>query len=61
MKKNQIIEKIGISNKSHSDAVANAIKMVQKENEVYWFKVSEFRGRINNNSIEYQVIVKIGI
>jgi flavin-binding protein dodecin len=56
-----IIEKVGISTKNYSDAVSNAIKAVQKERKVSWFEVIECRGRLNNNIIEYQAIVKIGV
>lgn len=61
MKENQIIEKVGISKKSYSDAVNNAIKEVEKNAVVSWFKVVEFRGRVDKGQIEYQTIIKIGI
>ena len=61
MKEYEIIEKVGISTKSYSDAVHQAIKTVQKNQEVFWFEVVEFRGRVNNGNVEYQVIVKIGL
>jgi len=61
MKEYEIIEKVGISNKSYSDAVDHAVKSVQKEKEVFWFEVIEFRGRVNNGALEYQVIVKIAV
>jgi len=55
----EIIEKVGISSKSYSDAVSNAIKNVK--NDVSWFEVIECRGRINKGIIEYQAIVRIGL
>jgi flavin-binding protein dodecin len=61
MKDYEIIEKVGVSTKSYSDAVSNAIKTVQKHQTVSWFEVIECRGRINEGSIEYQAIVKIGV
>jgi len=61
MKEYEIIEKVGISNKNYSDAVNNAIKNVQKDKDVFWFEVVEFRGRVNSGDIEYQAIVKIGV
>ena len=61
MKDYKIIEKVGISTTSYSDAIKNAIKSVQKDQEVYWFEAIEFRGRINNGKIEFQAIVKIGV
>lgn len=48
------------SDLSYSDAVKNAVEKVQKEGEkVHFFTVSEFRGAVINEKIEYQVIVKI--
>lgn len=61
MKKYDIVEKVGISSKSYSDAVKNAIENIGKINDVSWFEVIEFRGRVNNGNIEYQAIVKIGL
>jgi flavin-binding protein dodecin len=61
MKNYDIIEKVGISTKSYSDAVSNVINAVHKENNIAWFEVIECRGRVNNGIIEYQVFVKIGI
>lgn len=61
MKDYEIIEKVGVSTKSYSDAVSNAIKAVQKDKAVSWFEVIECRGRINEGKIEYQAIVKIGV
>ena len=61
MKENQIIEKVGISKKSYTDAVNNAIKEVEKNNDISWFEVIEFRGRVDKGKIEYQTIIKIGI
>ena len=59
MNQYDIIEKVGISSKSYSDAVRNAINNVKKD--ISWFEVIEFRGRMNKETIEYQVIVKIGL
>jgi len=56
-----IIEKVGISSKNYSDAVQKAINSAQKNNDISWFEVIEWRGRVNNGSIEYQAIIKIGI
>ena len=59
MKEFNIIEKVGISYTSYSDAVKQAIKTIDKQ--VYWFEVSEQRGRItDDNKIEFQVVIKIG-
>jgi flavin-binding protein dodecin len=57
----EIIEKVGISTKSYSDAVTNAISSLQNEKQVFWFEVVEQRGRVKkDNTIEFQVIIKIG-
>jgi flavin-binding protein dodecin len=55
-----IIEKVGISDKSVEEATENAVLSLPSES-VSWFEVSEIRGRINqDNKLEYQVKVKIG-
>lgn len=59
MKEFNIIEKVGISYTSYSDAVKQAIKSVDKQ--VFWFEVIEQRGKITeDNKIEFQVVIKIG-
>ena len=59
MKEFNIIEKVGISYTSYSDAVKQAIQTIDKQ--VYWFEVIEQRGRITeDDKIEFQVIIKIG-
>lgn len=59
MKGFNIIEKVGISNKSYSDAVQQVMKNFNKQ--VQWFEVIEQRGRVTEDQkIEFQVVVKIG-
>lgn len=59
MKEFNIIEKVGISYSSYSDAVKQAIQSIDKQ--VYWFEVIEQRGRISeDHKIEFQVVIKIG-
>jgi flavin-binding protein dodecin len=59
MKEFEIIEKVGISNDSYSDAIKNVISNIKKN--IYWFEVIEQRGRITKeNKIEFQVVIKIG-
>ncbi len=59
MKEFNIVEKVGISYISYSDAVKQAIQNIDKQ--VYWFEVIEQRGRITeDDKIEFQVIIKIG-
>ena len=60
MKEFNIIEKVGISYKSYSDAVKQALESIDKQ--VYWFEVIEQRGRMSSDDkIEFQVVVKIGV
>lgn len=56
------IEIVGISGKSLSDAVENAIeKAGETVRHLAWFEVGELRGRIEDGKIEeYQATVKIG-
>lgn len=57
----EIIERVGISYESISDAVKNVVMEAHAEGNVSWFEVSEERGRVTQDSkIEYQVTVKIG-
>lgn len=62
MSKNfEIIERVGISTDSISDAIKQVVFETEKERKVAWFEVIEQRGRINNEGkIEFQVTVKIG-
>ena len=60
MKEFNIIEKVGISYKSYSDAVKQALETIDKQ--VYWFEVIEQRGRMSSDDkIEFQVVLKIGV
>jgi len=57
----EIIERVGISNISSSDAIKKVVQEAHSEKRVGWFEVKEERGRVNNDGeIEYQVTVKIG-
>ena len=58
----KVIEIVGTSERSFSDAVAIAIKRASQTVEsLQWFEVLEERGRIKNDSVEvFQVTVKIG-
>jgi len=57
----KLIEVVGISKGSFSDAVANAISSAAKTLEgLSWFEVVEQRGKISNGKPEeFQVKVKI--
>lgn len=57
----EIIERVGISNESISDATSKVVIEAHTEGGVSWFEVSEQRGRVTHeDKIEYQVTVKIG-
>jgi flavin-binding protein dodecin len=62
MSGSDIIEKVGVSTESYSDAVKKILHEVRGETRVNWFQVVEQRGRVSNDGeIEFQVIVKMGI
>ena len=57
-----VIEKIGVSTDSYSDAIKKVLKDVGRERRVNWFQVMEQRGRVSSDGeIEFQVIVKMGV
>ncbi|MBM4171479.1 MAG: dodecin flavoprotein [Ignavibacteria bacterium] len=57
----EIVERIGISNTSISEAVQNLVIEANNEFKVAWFEVIEQRGRVTQDGkIEFQVTVKIG-
>jgi hypothetical protein len=62
MSKNfEIIERVGISTESITDAVQKVVLETNAKNKVGWFEVVEQRGRINSEGkVEFQVTVKIG-
>jgi flavin-binding protein dodecin len=55
-----IVERVGISDKSIEEATENAVLTLPNES-VSWFEVAEIRGRVNQEKkLEYQVKVKVG-
>ncbi len=57
----EIIERVGISYESNSDAIKSAVMEARKESSISWFEVVDQRGRVTNDEkIEYQVTLKIG-
>ena len=57
----EIIERVGTSNESVSDAIKSVVMEAHKEKAVSWFEVLEQRGRVTqDDKIEYQVTVKLG-
>jgi len=57
----EIINRVGISNESVSEAIKNAVLEANNEKAVSWFNVLEQRGRVAENGImEFQVTLEIG-
>ena len=57
----EIIQRVGISNESASDAIKKVVMEAHTEGGVSWFEVVEHRGRVTNDDrIEFQVTLKIG-
>ncbi len=57
----EVIERVGISNESISDAIKNVLKEANEEKPVAWFEVVEQRGRLTSDgNVEFQVKIKIG-
>lgn len=54
-------ELVGTSTVGFDDAVKRAVERAQKTlRNVQWFEVKEQRGRVDGNTIEYQVNLEIG-
>lgn len=62
MSKNfEVIERVGISTESFTEAVKSAVSEANVENAVSWFEVTEQRGRVTpEGKIEFQATVKMG-
>ncbi len=57
----EIVQRVGVSNESISEAIKSAVMEAHSEKPVSWFNVLEQRGRVNEkNVIEFQVTVEIG-
>jgi len=58
----KLIELVGISNESYSEATKNAIARASETlRGLGWFEVTELRGLIQDGEIsEYQVTLKVG-
>ncbi|MEW5818734.1 MAG: dodecin domain-containing protein [Cyanobacteriota bacterium] len=58
----QMLEIIGISKESYSEAVKAAIKKLSEANEkVFWFEVVEQRGGVRKGEVEFQVKLKVAV
>lgn len=57
----EIIERVGISTESITEAVKSAVQESNKDQKVAWFEVVEQRGRVTSDGkVEFQVTLKIG-
>ncbi|AFN75213.1 hypothetical protein MROS_1981 [Melioribacter roseus P3M-2] len=57
----EVIERVGISTESISEAIKSVLKEANEEKPVAWFEVVEQRGRLTSDgSVEFQVKIKIG-
>lgn len=54
-------EVVGISDKSFSDAAKNAVDSVKDNGKVHWFEVTEQRGTLKGDTIEYQIKAKVAV
>jgi len=57
----KMIEVVGSSGKSYSDAVKSVVEKFGKKERVHFFEVIEQRGAVRQGKIEYQVKVKIAV
>lgn len=57
----EMVERVGVSNESISDAVSKVVLGAKGELNISWFEVVEQRGRVVGDKIEYQVKVKLGV
>jgi len=58
----KLVEIVGTSSKSISDAVSSGVERASKTlRNVDWFEVTEMRGRVENGKVsQFQVTMKIG-
>ena len=57
----EIIERVGVSTVSSTEAIKSAVLEANNERKVGWFEVSEVRGRVTQEGqVEFQVTIKIG-
>ncbi len=57
----EIIERVGVSTISSSEAIKAVVKEANEQKRVGWFEVLEERGRVmDDGELEFQVTVKIG-
>lgn len=56
----EIVERVGTSTVSITDAIKSAVHDARKERAVAWFEVADVRGRVAAGELEFQVTVKMG-
>ena len=57
----EVIERVGISYESSSDAIKAVVNEANNEKKVGWFEVIEERGRVTTDGkVEFQVKVRLG-
>jgi len=57
----EIIERVGISTESASEAIRSVILEANAEKKIAWFEIIEERGRVTSDGkVEFQIKVKIG-
>ncbi len=57
----EIIQRVGVSTESTSDAIKSVVSEANNEKPVGWFNVLEQRGRVTQDGkVEFQVTVEIG-
>ncbi|MDD5614405.1 MAG: dodecin family protein [Candidatus Omnitrophica bacterium] len=58
----KMIEVIGMSGISYSDAVKSVIKSLSEKGEkIHFFELIEHRGALKNGILEFQVKVKVSV
>ena len=58
----EIIERVGVSTESATEAIKTAVLEANKDHKVSWFEVVEHRGRVTSEGkVEFQVTVKLGV
>jgi dodecin len=58
----QMLEVIGVSDRSHSEAVRQAIeRLIASGEEVHFFEVIEQRGAVRDGKIEFQAKIKAAV
>ncbi|MBU2491386.1 MAG: dodecin domain-containing protein [Bacteroidetes bacterium] len=57
----EVIERVGISYESSSDAIKSVVNEANNEKKIGWFEVIEERGRVTGDGkVEFQVKVRLG-